>query len=195
MSDPNRSQIVPEPVLRAYLQLFAHVSLYVRGHSTGDGRLSDQELFDLMDAIHNIPEMLTAHGTTFTHDALQPYLAAYDERWQDRRGLSLRKIVQSQLASHHKRLEPTEEVRQENRTVFLLQHVHVHLDGEEHIKLIGVYQTMEAACAAIDRLRIQPGFCDFPDVIDFDSGPEESGFDISEVRVDEDHWTSGFATE
>lgn len=192
MSAPYHSQRVPEPILRAYLQLFHRIALYVRNRSKS---LSDEELFDLMDAIHNIPEMLTAHGSTFTHEAVQLYLEVYDQRWQDKGGLSLRRIVQSELEQQPLRPIRATDPHKEGKTVVVVQHVHVHLDGEEDVKLIGVYETSQAAHAAIDRLRKQPGFREFPRLIDFETGPEESGFEISEVRLDEDHWTSGFETQ
>jgi hypothetical protein len=46
--------------------------------------------------------------------------------------------------------------------VFLLRHVHEAEEGSEDSKLIGVYRTDEAARAAIERLRNQPGFRSFP---------------------------------
>jgi hypothetical protein len=67
--------------------------------------------------------------------------------------------------------------------VFVLEHVHVHDDGEEDYKLIGVYSTREGAQQAIDRLKLKPGFCD---------GPE--GFSINAHVLDEGSWTSGYVT-
>ena len=70
---PARRSIVPEPILRAHLDFLSRVILQLRCQCVGAERLSDEELFDLMDAIHNIPEMLTAHGTTFTHEVTRQY--------------------------------------------------------------------------------------------------------------------------
>lgn len=67
--------------------------------------------------------------------------------------------------------------------VFVLQHVHTFEDGEEDIKMIGVYSTLERAAAAIERLSIQPGFCDLLE-----------GFAIDPYVLDEDHWTEGYVT-
>jgi hypothetical protein len=69
------------------------------------------------------------------------------------------------------------------KTHFVLQHVHVINDGEEDVKLIGVYSTRERAEQAVARLRSQPGFCDTPE-----------GFSIDEYPVDQDHWTEGYVT-
>jgi hypothetical protein len=54
-------------------------------------------------------------------------------------------------------------------------------DGIEDLKLIGAYSCLAAAQAAVERLRSQPGFRDYPDY-----------FSIDEYEVDRDHWTEGF---
>ena len=64
--------------------------------------------------------------------------------------------------------------------VFVVEHVYVE-DDEEHVKLIGVYSSKEAADAAIQRLKAQPGFCDTP-----------NGFSVDRHRVDQDSWPDGF---
>ena len=51
----------------------------------------------------------------------------------------------------------------------------------EHVKLIGVYSSEAAAKAAIQRLRLKPGFSDYPE-----------GFTIDAYEFDKDHWTEGF---
>ena len=61
---------------------------------------------------------------------------------------------------------------------FLLQH---ERPDTEHVKVIGVYSSHAAAEAAIERLRLQPGFREYPD-----------GFTIGPYEVDKDHWTEGF---
>jgi len=67
--------------------------------------------------------------------------------------------------------------------VFLVQHVHIHEDGEEDIKLIGVYSSRASAEQAIERLKQQPGFRDTPE-----------GFVLDQYTLDEDNWTEGFVT-
>jgi hypothetical protein len=67
--------------------------------------------------------------------------------------------------------------------VYVVQHLHVQDDGEEDVKLIGVYSNREAAEQAVDRLRLQPGFCDTPD-----------RFSIDPYTLDQDHWTEGYVT-
>jgi hypothetical protein len=79
-------------------------------------------------------------------------------------------------------------------SVFIVQHLHVLPGGEEDVKLIGAYRTYEAAYAAIERLKSQPGFCEHPRLSDPLHDDEESGFYIDEYEVDKDHWTEGFVT-
>jgi homoserine kinase type II len=67
------------------------------------------------------------------------------------------------------------------RTVYILQHARPKDDGDEDEKLIGVYSSSAAAEAAIERLRTQPGFRDWP-----------SEFHIDPYDLDVDHWTEGF---
>ena len=67
--------------------------------------------------------------------------------------------------------------------VFVVQHVHDMEDGEEDVKMIGVYSSREKAEQAVERLQIQPGFSDLPE-----------GFCIDRYPVDKDHWTEGYVT-
>jgi hypothetical protein len=50
-------------------------------------------------------------------------------------------------------------------------------------KLIGVYATENDATSAIDRIKIQPGFCDYL-----------AGFEISRYEIGKDHWVEGYFT-
>jgi homoserine kinase type II len=54
-------------------------------------------------------------------------------------------------------------------------------DDDEDMKLIGIYSAEDNARAAIERLRIQPGFKDWPD-----------GFRIFTRTLDETSWEEGF---
>jgi hypothetical protein len=67
--------------------------------------------------------------------------------------------------------------------VFVVQHLLTLTDGEESIKMIGVYSTQEKAQQAVDRLSRQPGFRDSP-----------KGFSIDPYTVDKDSWAEGFVT-
>jgi len=83
-------------------------------------------------------------------------------------------------------------------TVFIVQHVHLLLPQEEEdVKLIGAYRSLQSAHAAIKRMASAPGFRDHPNVVDstyIGVGAGE-GFHISEYRLDEDNWTSGYVTQ
>ncbi len=66
--------------------------------------------------------------------------------------------------------------------VFVVQHEYELADHDE-VKFIGVYATREDAERAVERIKQQPGFRDFPD-----------GFCIDDYEVGKDHWTEGFVT-
>jgi hypothetical protein len=68
-------------------------------------------------------------------------------------------------------------------TVYLLEHVR-DPDGDEDVKILGIYSTRDAAQEAIDRSLKLPGFRDHPD-----------GFNIDEYTVDRDYWETGFGGE
>lgn len=71
--------------------------------------------------------------------------------------------------------------------VFLLEHV--HRDGDEDVKSIGIYRSREAAEEAVARLKSQPGFRDHPGIVE-----DGSGFYINRYELDMDHWSEGFVT-
>jgi hypothetical protein len=80
------------------------------------------------------------------------------------------------------------------RTVFVLQHLHVLPTGEEDVKLIGVYSSLESARAAVGRLESQPGFKDHPRIVDSANDEAEQGFHIGGYPLDRDHWVEGYIT-
>jgi hypothetical protein len=65
---------------------------------------------------------------------------------------------------------------------FLLWHSHTIEDDDNEI-LIGVYASSKDAEAAIQRVKDQPGFRDYPE-----------GFEIAEYIIGKDHWSEGFFT-
>jgi hypothetical protein len=74
--------VASEPILRAFLHVLYHVAIFVRLRSVGQQRLPDEHLFDLMDAIHNVPEFLTKPAGYFTVEKLRDhYFADYDAKW------------------------------------------------------------------------------------------------------------------
>ncbi|MFL6235847.1 MAG: serine kinase [Thermoanaerobaculia bacterium] len=78
--------------------------------------------------------------------------------------------------------------------IHLLQHLHILANGEESIKIIGVYSSRNAGLAAIERLKTQPGLSDFPRLIDPLIDEDVSGFYIDEYELDQDHWPDGWFT-
>jgi homoserine kinase type II len=82
----------------------------------------------------------------------------------------------------------------DTRHVWLLQHLHV-LPGEaEDVKTIGIYSSREAALAAVARLKTQPGFRDFPHVVNPDAASAPDGFYIDKYLVDQDNWSDSYVT-
>ena len=67
--------------------------------------------------------------------------------------------------------------------VFVLHHVHEAPNGDEDTKLIGVYSTEAEAKAAIERLKVQPGFRDHLE-----------GFCVTPYGLDKDQWREGFVS-
>ena len=80
------------------------------------------------------------------------------------------------------------------KSVFVLDHLHTHSDGEECWKKIGVYKTREDALDAILRVKAQPGFCDHPELIDHSDSACINGFNIDEYELNVDHWEEGYVT-
>ena len=68
------------------------------------------------------------------------------------------------------------------KSVFELQHVHSLANGDEDVKFIGVYSSLENAETAVRRLSNASGFADDPD-----------GFQIDKYRIDQDQWVGGYA--
>lgn len=80
------------------------------------------------------------------------------------------------------------------QSVYLVQHRHTLPGGEEDMKIIGVYATLEDAKEAANHIRHQPGFRGFPTAINPFKSNLTDGFYIDEYRIGEDHWTEGFGT-
>jgi len=80
------------------------------------------------------------------------------------------------------------------KSVFIVQHLHTLPQGEDDIKIIGIYRSRDAAMAAIDKINGQPGFCDHPKLVNPESDDDLQGFYIDEYVLDMDHWKDGFVT-
>jgi len=79
--------------------------------------------------------------------------------------------------------------------VFVVQHLHVLPNGEEDVKLIGVYRTLVGAQSAVGRLKIKSGFKDHPRIVDPVADDDDQGFHIGKYPLDKDHWSEGYVTE
>jgi|tagenome__1003787_1003787.scaffolds.fasta_scaffold20930912_1 hypothetical protein len=91
-----------ERLMRAYLEVLETVALFVRMRSRGEGRLSDEHLFDIMDAIHNIPAFLRGDNDYFTPELMREYeLGDYDAKWSENGGLHLVRILDEALSQTH----------------------------------------------------------------------------------------------
>ena len=79
----------------------------------------------------------------------------------------------------------------------MVEHLHILYDDIEDIKFLGIFSIKEKAEKAIQMLSKQPGFKDFPKIID-DNDIENDvieGFYITKVVVDEiAEWKEGFTT-
>ena len=67
--------IAPEPFLSAYLAVLRDATIYARNWAVGD--ISPEKLGDLMDAVHNIPELLN-RWEECDEPSLRSALESYD---------------------------------------------------------------------------------------------------------------------
>jgi hypothetical protein len=86
------------------------------------------------------------------------------------------------------------------QSVYLLKHLHIHPDGDEDYRLVGVYGSRSGATAALEQLRGMPGFRDFPELVSDvgELGPRPdggSGFYLVEQVLDRSRFTEGFEIE
>ena len=74
-------QLAPELVLRTYLGVLHQPILNARMRIRYGESIEMDELHDLLDAIHNIPEMLSAYGDWYVEENIDNDLRRYDDRW------------------------------------------------------------------------------------------------------------------
>lgn len=71
--------IPPEPYFSGALYLLYMVALFIRNDAS---KIEKEQLSDLGDAIHNVPESLTEYGHYFDEQKIRDmYLAPYDRKW------------------------------------------------------------------------------------------------------------------
>jgi hypothetical protein len=68
--------------------------------------------------------------------------------------------------------------------VFVVHHEYQRDDDTDEIKLIGIYSSEAKAKLAIERLRVLPGFSEWPD-----------GFSVDCYPIDADHWIEGLVQQ
>jgi len=78
------------------------------------------------------------------------------------------------------------------KSVIVAQHLRMHKSSNENVKFIGVYKTLRSARAAIARLRKQPGFRDFPRIVEPLRDDDPQGFYVDRYELNKDHWTERF---
>lgn len=79
------------------------------------------------------------------------------------------------------------------KSVFIVQHLHMLPQAVDDVKMVRVYATLEDAVEATKRIATQPGFREFPDIVDCNT-ENKQGFHVEEYEIGKDHWQEGYAT-
>jgi hypothetical protein len=80
--------MAPEPYLSACLAVLRESIVFCRARGWNND-LSSEHLADLMDAIHNIPELIRNWERCDIELLRNSYLLAYEAKWLGRGGLAL----------------------------------------------------------------------------------------------------------
>jgi hypothetical protein len=80
-TDMKQGQLAPESVTRAYMAVLCEAILNERMRIRYGESIDLGELHDLLDGIHNIPEMLCAYGGWHVETNINWDMGRYDERW------------------------------------------------------------------------------------------------------------------
>lgn len=84
-----------EEVIRSYLTVLEGAILDLRRRIRYDEKVSLDEVHDLMDALHNIPRMLSDYGRWHIEENINWDLKRYDERWLSKNDeMSRRSLIQ-----------------------------------------------------------------------------------------------------
>jgi hypothetical protein len=83
--------LAPEPAFRAYHYLLYDVAVYIRNCYQ---RMSEEQLSDLGNAIHNIPQFLVEYGPWDNATFRKRYLEPYDHKWAREGTLCLIKCLE-----------------------------------------------------------------------------------------------------
>ena len=81
------------------------------------------------------------------------------------------------------------------RKVFVLHHIHLIPEGDEDLKILGIYSSDSLARQAVSRFNKQSGFCDLPNIVAPGSESDE-GFHISafDLDIDVQGWATGYVS-
>lgn len=96
--------VAPEPYLSACMAVLYRASIACRMWGWS-GEVSAEHLADLMDAIHNIPDMVREWERCDV-EFLRQFLLTYQQKWAGRGGLALCDIFDSIVAGAGKSAEP-----------------------------------------------------------------------------------------
>ena len=82
---------------QAYLRVLERAITSVRCHAAGNRRFSDDHLYELMDAIHLVPEFLGGTGV-LTDELMRDMLGSYSGKWAKNGGMDLIGILDDSMS-------------------------------------------------------------------------------------------------
>jgi hypothetical protein len=99
-------KLPPEPILRAYVDLLSHVFVFLRSKALSKEGIDSRELYDLSDAMHNVPNILLDYGR-WTDDAKyrEGYLRPFDQKWS-KKALALEEFVRERFDMYSELSQP-----------------------------------------------------------------------------------------
>lgn len=98
--------VAPEPYLSACLETLYYATIEARllgaaGRTHGITAGDSARLDDLMDAVHNLPRLLT-RWETVNEKMIRDFLASYDEKWSALTSFHLLAIYEREIARAHR---------------------------------------------------------------------------------------------
>ena len=79
-----------EPIAKAFLALMERAVLSMRMRIRYGKEVSQDEIHDFLDALHNVPTMLREYGGWHVEENIEANLETYDRRWVGQPGSKLR---------------------------------------------------------------------------------------------------------
>ena len=99
-----KKKIAPEPYFTAYLYVMRQAILDLRMWHRYEMTVPPQQVEDLMDAIHNISDLLYCYDRWHVHENVREDLARYDGKWanpEGETGRSLCQLLERAIADVH----------------------------------------------------------------------------------------------